>query len=340
MKASELKPGQFFEFVGTRYVVVGIDKNSPHLLCCVCQTGRKFEITWIIAQNEVTPLAVTGWDDEPSMSTGPIPQGWACMMNTQTGEKRLVPCDEVFPPDPPKLQLREGAYYRRRDGEVVGPLYKTDNDECPECPWRASDIRDNPYRSWSHDGKYDPDETEPDDYDLIAEAPPVEHVRPAIADAIENAAAAFHQKIKEPEQFAAGDWVVPLEDHPQTKGNRPHYVQDAINDLISVNGLWWGREHFRRATPAEIAEQQRKDYWQHPVVENKPDADDWIEHDGKGCPVDLNAKVLIRCRHFPDDEHGPFVASAVDWRDDDRVNPPTPELQPIYTTHVQYVGVL
>ena len=61
MKASELKPGQFFKFVdhSTRY------RRVKHESRCVYYIDAECQLHWCAPDLEVTPLAVTGWDDEP-----------------------------------------------------------------------------------------------------------------------------------------------------------------------------------------------------------------------------------------------------------------------------------
>lgn len=69
MKASELKPGQFFEFVGEtgrrQFIDYKIDGR-----CWYIDIDSKYRLWWCGGDCEVTPLAVTGWDDEPQ-SDGP-----------------------------------------------------------------------------------------------------------------------------------------------------------------------------------------------------------------------------------------------------------------------------
>lgn len=99
MKASDLKPGQFFEF--------DIDKRKTR--CRRTATGYEYIVEIPeedFTEAPVTPLAVTGWDDEPQSEPAP-------------------------------LQLREGVEYVSRDGSYrtrvkpetkAGDFYKWGGD--------------------------------------------------------------------------------------------------------------------------------------------------------------------------------------------------------------------
>lgn len=80
--------------------------------------------------------------------------------------RRTLDCMEVAetletPAEP--LRLREGAFYRRRDGAVAGPVAKTDLYNTPYC-WGASGQGYRDDGMWANDGRTHP-------LDLIAEVP-------------------------------------------------------------------------------------------------------------------------------------------------------------------------
>ncbi len=60
MKASELKPGQFFEFVDHRERYRALAARDEHRRF---YTDKDWNMSWCAKDLEVTPLAVAGWDD-------------------------------------------------------------------------------------------------------------------------------------------------------------------------------------------------------------------------------------------------------------------------------------
>lgn len=67
--------------------------------------------------------------------------------------------------EPAPLQVREGKWYRRRDGEVVGPAKPNRSDFRLTHPWRCGT------ELYSDNGKHSIDVTKESPYDLVAEVP-------------------------------------------------------------------------------------------------------------------------------------------------------------------------
>jgi len=150
----------------------------------------------------------------------------------------------VAEPTPAPLQLREGAYYRRRDAVVVGSAKPSLSKK---FPWTVGD------GGYTDDGRYNEAIIE-SAMDLIAEVqPPVE---PA------------------PEQFVAGDLVVcgnkQIGANESLDADVPVQIDSVSEDGVSL--VFVGRkehyfaDNFRRATPEEIAAYKQ-------AQEPQPDAD-------------------------------------------------------------------
>lgn len=82
---------------------------------------------------------------------------------------------------------------------------------------------------------------------------------------------------------------------------------------------------FEEPKPAAIVD--RINAWQHPLVEDKPDADGWIEWHRNRCPVDLSLLVQVVWRE-DSSESKVYIAREIDWSAITHyrlVNPPTPD---------------
>lgn len=362
MKASELRPGQFFEcdevrhhsperprrrllWTGTRLGAIDIDG---------CSYPR--------AEHSCTVELFTGWDDEPqsepasiskelnidagtehfelaralhrvvrAMHDGHCPkcghlassmefepsEGYHCCPNCEfaiTKEESdealamFLPYMQknydkfvawqlhgrfVKPVEPAPLQLREGAWYRRRDGEVVGPAELKDPDT--RQPWSVV--------WWYPDsGRFIHYKREDHPYDLIAEVPPP--VEPGTqpeplpipptnfhAESTSDAGENFtNNGANSLEQFKAGDWVVWNDTAPPGEAGSAEYVglergkayqvHRADSEFVYLSSDDYDNHYhfrFRRATPAA-------------------DADGWIEWRGGECPVSPTTKVDVRFR--------------------------------------------
>lgn len=200
MKASELKPGQFFEF--------DIDKRKTR--CRRTATGYEYIVEIPeedFTEAPVNPLAVTGWDDEPQSEQRfpPRPGDWVVALRDQRNVKKGTAykiysqnCQQIrfdhdkdyywiqdfrhakpseVPPvqsKPAPLQLREGAWYRRRDGQIVGPVRERPGTWRQK--WIIYDGVDG--ESYHDDGHWNVQKYQMS-LDLIAEVPPpVEPVQP------------------------------------------------------------------------------------------------------------------------------------------------------------------
>lgn len=84
MQASDLKPGQFFEFEPTKERRLCIAQLDDGRCMFVTKLPRNpdrqviYAIDGCCQSLEVTPLSVTGWDDEPQPTVEPLQlrEGW------------------------------------------------------------------------------------------------------------------------------------------------------------------------------------------------------------------------------------------------------------------------
>lgn len=146
-----------------------------------------------------------------------------------------------------------------------------------------------------------------------------------------------------PEQFKAGDLVV-CDDDPDFEQGKVYEVAKVVHydkshnvvtedksDYIELRikdkgPLTWLPDRFRLATPAEVAAYKIEHGYcltdDDSAAFKQPDADGWIEHDGKGCPVDGNELVALKTMNKLTgqgiDSLSPRPARNVTWEDEKR----------------------
>ena len=185
------------------------------------------------------------------------------------------------PVKPAPLQLRKGACFLMRQQGETGPLHKVEQED---YVWSDGT------HSWTAEGRYWASDWD-SPYDLIAEVPPP--VEPEVAQELaareaEFAGSATDEQLRligiEP-QPATGDWTPPPfdPDDTATVSGCIAKPQPDPDDFTAIGCIdFAGR--FRAKSKREVK-----------------DADGWIAHDGKGCPVARSQRVMIRVYGFPDD---------------------------------------
>lgn len=212
-------------------------------------------------------LDVQGWDEpKPAKcNAGPIPPGSACVFDMQTGERRAVPFSEAFPEsDLPKLQLREGAWYRRRNGQEV---------EVSKSPFLLNGfVAGN--LAYNQDGTLVGGQGI-DAFDLIAEVPPPTQAgtqpEPAAtsptncqAESTSESGEKFtNNGVNSLRPLKARDWVVVVDPDESGLLSRDEVLEvqsvSVSGDLVYVGNRGqylsdgWDYRRFRHATPEEVA---------------------------------------------------------------------------------------
>lgn len=113
---------------------------------------------------EIVPLGEAVPRDCRVLSVYDDNRKWEQYAGASNGSPLFFVARPVAKPEP-RLQLQEGKWYRRRDGEVVGPLTKATSTFPDARPFAINCLAYNPDGSWN-----DPDEGDSKN-DLIEEVP-------------------------------------------------------------------------------------------------------------------------------------------------------------------------
>jgi hypothetical protein len=262
MKASELRQGQFFEFeaivaflqsrLDETRAAMASEKTSAKVVFLTGKASAFEELLFLAKMDSVTIV-----EPAPITSTNVL-TGEQTQWEFATSELQEKFVQEASTPEPQPLaftiadklrqeresqplQLAEGKYYERRDGEIVGPLSKG-------CGKSMAYIFGS--HGWYASGKmYIATET---GFDLIREVPPPVSERVAEADSIQYAAT---------ERDADGVWFGQPDSDGWIEwhgGECPVDVQSSVqvryctggNDIGTAGGFYW--DHRPNSPKADI----------------------------------------------------------------------------------------
>lgn len=286
-KASELRPGQFFEFVGDhmhtrwRSLASRIEGRAWYM-------NSHFVMYWCGLDCEVTPLAVAGWDDEvdsePLIQAGMISydngETWKYPPDVQTvaiEEMRTSALKDLDEAKTLVSQLQDnralvkGRWYRTRFGVMEcksgDPLKAFDDSRIESMGDVFEEV--NPAPSTPEPCNCD----SPKELAYNVSTGPVPQGSACIVnmETGEKRIVPYEEAFPStPEPFKAGDLVVCVDDtNSDLVGGKLYCVENVsvnVRDLKLVDThCWWMHDRFRHATAAEIEQYMQS----HPEARSK-----------------------------------------------------------------------